>query len=131
VSSDGAAGHLHLVVGLRNTGMQACTVNGYPQVQLRGAGGQAVPVTVTHDGDPAFPAASPSAVSIAPGGSGSFDIGYSHVPVDNESCTQASTMLVLVPGDTTALPVSVAVDPCDHGHLAVSPVVAGSVGSAG
>jgi hypothetical protein len=129
---DGGAGHQHLVIGLKNAGAQPCTVHGFPGVALRSAAGAVVPVRITHDGDMAFPATLPGTVTIAPGKLASFDIGYSDVPRAGEtSCRAATTVLVGLPGRTPTLPVTASVAPCDQGHLAVSPLVAGSAGSAG
>ena len=127
---DGAAGHVHLVIALRNAGAAACTLDGYPTVGLVGADGTALPVRLTHDGDMAFPATKPARVTLAPGAVASFDIGFGHVPGDGEtSCPEARSLRVTPPGDTHAVTVAATVDPCDSGHLAVSPLVAGDQGT--
>lgn len=129
-TSDGAAGHVHLVIALRNSGAVACTLDGYPLVGLVGAGGKALPVRLTHDGDMAFPARKPAPVTLAPGAVASFDIGFGHVPGDGEtSCPQAQSLRVTPPGDTHAVTVAATADPCDSGRLAVSPLVAGDQGT--
>ena len=131
-SSDGAAGHIHLVVALRNIGAAECTLDGFPTVGLVAEDGSALPVRATHDGDLAFPARMPSTVVLAPGEVASFDLGFSHVPAGGQtSCPAAQSLAVTAPGDRHPVPVQVAADPCDGGHLAVSPLVAGDQGSVG
>ena len=130
-TSDAAAGHVHLVIALRNAGAVACTLEGYPLVALVGAGGKALPAHATHDGDMAFPATTPAAVTLAPGAVASFDIGFGHVPGDGEtSCPEAQSLRVTPPGDTHAVTVAATADPCDSGRFAVSPLVAGDQGTA-
>lgn len=131
-SSDGAAGHIHLVVALRNIGGVECTLDGFPTVGLVAEDGSALPVRATHDGDLAFPARKPSTVVLAPGEVASFDLGFSHVPAGGQtSCPAAQSLAVTTPGDSHPVPVQVGADPCDGGHLAVSPLVAGDQGSVG
>ncbi|MGN6636687.1 MAG: DUF4232 domain-containing protein [Oryzihumus sp.] len=131
-SSDGAAGHIHLVVALRNIGGAECTLDGYPTVSLVAEDGSALPVRATHDGDLAFPARKPSTVVLAPGEVASFDLGFSHVPAAGQPpCRAAQSLAVTPPGDSRAVAVQAGADPCDSGHLAVSPLVAGDQGSVG
>ena len=131
-SSDGAAGHMHLVVALRNIGGAECTLDGFPTVGLVAEDGTALPVRATHDGDLAFPVRTPSTVVLAPGEVASFDLGFSHVPTGGQTvCPAAQSLVVTPPGDSHPVPVQTAADPCDGGHLAVSPLVAGDQGSVG
>ncbi|HET7660761.1 MAG TPA: DUF4232 domain-containing protein [Oryzihumus sp.] len=131
-SSDGAAGHIHLVVALRNIGGVECTLDGFPAVGLVAQDGSALPVRATHDGDLAFPARTPSTVVLAPGEVASFDLGFSHVPAGGQtSCPAAQSLAVTTPGDSHPVAVQAVADPCDGGHLAVSPLVAGDQGSVG
>ncbi|MGZ4599534.1 MAG: DUF4232 domain-containing protein [Oryzihumus sp.] len=131
-SSDGAAGHMHLVVALRNIGGVECTLDGFPTVGLVAEDGSALPVRATHDGDLAFPARTPSTVVLAPGEVASFDLGFSHVPAGGQTaCPAAQSLAVTAPGDSHPVPVQTAADPCDGGHLAVSPLVAGDQGTVG
>jgi hypothetical protein len=131
-SSDGGAGHLHLVVALRNIGGAECTLDGFPTVGLVAQDGSALPVRATHDGDLAFPTRKPSTVVLAPGEVASFDLGFSHVPAGGQtSCPAAQSLTVTPPGDSHPVPVQAVADPCDGGLLAVSPFVAGDQGSVG
>lgn len=123
---------MHLVVALRNIGGVECTLDGFPTVGLVAEDGTALPVRATHDGDLAFPARTPATVVLAPGEVTSFDLGFSHVPAGGQTvCPAAQSLAVTPPGDSHPVPVQTGADPCDGGHLAVSPLVAGDQGSVG
>ena len=129
--TDGGAGHLHQVVTVTNQGVR-CTLDGYPSLVLRDDRGETVTLTQTHDGDIAFPAKAATPVVMVTGAVASFDLGYSDIPSGSERSCAAGTLLTITPPhaatrEGTALRLAMA--PCDHGHVAVSPFVAGAQGS--
>jgi hypothetical protein len=131
-STSAAAGHARLVIAVRNTGPE-CSVTGYPDVTLlAGPGGTALPTRTTTDGDVSFPSVKPREVVLRSGGEASFDLGYSRVPSGDTSCVSAAAVRIALPRVTNPVEVKADVDACGGGHVAVSPVVAGTdgVGSA-
>ena len=131
VSQDGAAGHIHFVIALRNTTATTCTLSGYPSLEMLDGAGNPIPTRVSHR-DVSFPPTPPHRVLLAPRGSASFDVGYSHVPVGSESsCPAASAVLVRVTTDGKGLRLSQSMDPCNRGAIAISALTAGSNGTRG
>jgi hypothetical protein len=130
-TEDSGAGHVRVVITLRNAGATTCTLNGYPRLRMLDTKGKALPLRVTHGGDTASPTVSARTVILARGTVASFDLGYSRVPVGNETTCAGGTLRVTPPQNTTELPVALTLEPCDQGRVSVSPVVAGSGGLAG
>jgi hypothetical protein len=130
-SEDGAAGHIHFVVAVTNGSATACTLSGYPTFEMLDQGGKILPIRVTHS-DVSFPSSPPHKVLLAPRASASFDVGYSHVPVDPEtSCPSASALLIRVTTEGKGLLLSQSMDPCNHGTVATSALKAGKTGTRG
>ena len=72
--SSGALGTIHGAWVFTNSSDTACTLNGYPDLQLYGPKGRPIPTTVVRDLSPA-----PAAVTLAPGASGTFFSRYNDV----------------------------------------------------
>jgi Protein of unknown function (DUF4232) len=72
--SSGALGTIHGAWVFTNSSDTACTLNGYPDLQLYGPKGRPIPTTVVQDLSPA-----PAAVTLAPGASGTFFSRYNDV----------------------------------------------------
>ncbi len=122
----GAAGTLTVTVGLTNTSSATCTMQGYPGMQLLGSAGTSLPTTVVrgqgHFPNPAANAA-PAPVSLAPGALAHVSIQYSDVPVAGETtCPSSAQAEVTPPTDTAYAVMTLAIAPCDHGTVHVSPV---------
>ncbi len=66
---DGALGHRAMSVVLLNRSTSACVVDGFPDVAFAAEDGAAVPVPLDHGASYLGGAATPSAVTVAPGGS--------------------------------------------------------------
>ena len=112
-------------MGLRNTTATACSLGGYPGLLLLAASGSALPTTVVRKGTYSFTAMSPTTVSVAPGGSVYFNIGYSDVPVGTEtSCPSSAKLEITPPNAFDHLVVAATLSPCDGGSMTVSPVFA-------
>lgn len=123
--TSGAAGTDEVTVALRNGAAGSCVLTGYPGLQLLGPGGSDLPTRVVRKGNYPFTAASPVTVTLAPGQSAYFNIGYSDVPVGGETGCPTSTSLEITPPDATDhLEVAAALAPCGGGTLVVSPVFA-------
>jgi hypothetical protein len=98
-------------------------LGGYPGLQLVSATGTNLPTVVTRMGNYSFTAMAPTTVTLAPGQTAYFNIGYSDVPVGSEtSCPTSGSMLVTPPNAFDHLTVSATLAPCGGGSLTVSPV---------
>ena len=119
----GGAGTLELVVDLTSKATVPCTLEGYPGLQMRDASGSALPTNVLRKGTYPFTSMNPTLVTLAPGGSARFNVGYSDVPVANESsCPASATMDVTAPNAYHSVSLTATIAPCNHGTVVVSPV---------
>jgi hypothetical protein len=87
--------------------------------------------TVVHrGGNLSFLNLAVTTVTIHPGLSAWFNLGYSDVTVNGEtSCPSSSSFEITPPNDTQQLVVPITMDPCGGGSVSVSPVF--GPGSAG
>ncbi|HTZ10454.1 MAG TPA: DUF4232 domain-containing protein [Acidimicrobiales bacterium] len=128
--TEGAAGTLELTFALRNVSSAACPMDGFPPVQLIDAAGGELQTTVVRGGSYPFTDIAPTAITLAPGETAYFNLGYSDVPTGSESSCPAATQLeVTPPGAADHDTVAVGITACNAGTLTVSPVFA--AGSAG
>jgi hypothetical protein len=121
--SSGAAGTIETTVALKNTTAKPCTLAGYPGLLLHGPTGAALPTNVVRKGSYSFTAMAPTTVTVSPGGSAYFNIGYSDVPVGGETTCASSVSLGITPPnayDQLMVPATLAA--CGGGMLVVSPV---------
>lgn len=129
--ASGATGHIQMIYALENTSSTACTVFGYPGMQMVDSAGNPMPTTVVRGNAFTFPDIQPRAVALEPGGQASFAVDYSDVPVGNQTSCPVSAALEITPPnafDRLVIPASIA--SCDS-VLHVSPVIAGVPGTAG
>ena len=121
--SSGAAGTIETTVALKSTAATPCALAGYPGLQMLSASGSNLPTQVVRTGSYSFTAIAPTTVILAPGQSALFNIGYSDVPVGNEtSCPTSASVEVTPPNATDHLVLTAALAPCGGGTLVVSPV---------
>jgi hypothetical protein len=121
--SSGAAGTIETTIGLKSTAAQPCVLNGYPGLGLLASDGSSLPSNVVRKGSYSFTAMAPTTVTLTAGQSAYFNIGYSDVPVGNEtSCPTSASLEVTPPNSFTHLTFSAALAPCGGGTLVVSPV---------
>jgi hypothetical protein len=127
----GAAGTITGVITVTNTGSSPCTVNGYPTMALYSGSGAPITVTMVNGltvslSPPAN--AGPSAATIAPSSTAQFAYQISDVPVGGEaSCPSSESASVTMPGATSGSQgFALAIAPCNHGTIRVSPVYAAS-----
>jgi hypothetical protein len=88
--SSGSLGTIHGAWVFTNRSDTACTLNGYPDLQLYGPAGRPIPTTVVQDLPPA-----PAAVTLAPGASGTFFSSYSDV--DPQPCRTSAVIQIAAP----------------------------------
>lgn len=131
-SSQGAAGHIGVVLVFKNTSTATCTLVGYPGVAgLDSAGQQVVQATRTPSGFMGgISGSTPPTVTLAPGASASALIESTDVPTGNEtSCPTYASLLVTPPNTTQSVTIAQSLPGCSG--LQVHPVVAGTSGGAG
>jgi len=123
VGSSGAAGTIETTVALKNTSSAPCLLGGFPGLQMLSSSGSSLPTTVVRTGNYAFTAMPATTVTIGPGQPAYVNIGYSDVPVGNEtSCPTSASVQVTPPNAVDHLVISAALAPCGGGTLVVSPV---------
>jgi hypothetical protein len=124
---EGAAGTIFASVTLTKQTPGSCTADGYPTLTLQDQTG-AVFSSTTSDSSPVkFPVAAaneaPTAVTVSDGGTLSFSLGYSDVPVGSEVCASAVTISVQFQknGSTTTVTPDYPIEPCNAATIWVSP----------
>ena len=123
VGSSGAAGTIETTVALKSTAGGPCILGGYPGLQLLGPSGSPLPTKVVRGGTYSFTTIAPTTVTLAPGQSAYFNIGYSDVPVGGQtSCPSSSSLEVTPPNAFDHLVLTVSLSPCGEGTMVVSPV---------
>ena len=123
---DAGAGNRVNVVGLTNVGTKPCSLTGYPTVTLLDAQGNVLNQIqqVNEPGSYFSQGQAPTAVVIQPQGKAFFDIAWSAMPHENigeTTCPSATRMRITAPGDTAAVTVVNAIQPCGK-RLRVNPV---------
>lgn len=124
---EGAAGTILASVTLTKLTPRSCSVDGYPTLTLQDESGAVFSSTTSTTSPVQFPAAAankpPSSYSVASGGTISFSLGYSDVPVGTEVCTSAVTISVQFQknGSTTTVTPSYPIQPCNAATIWVSP----------
>lgn len=121
-SADAGAGNRTNVFGVTNIGSAPCSVAGYPAVSLLDAQGRGL-TAIRSDQNPNT--ATP--VNIPAGGKAFFDIHWTVMPNEGAGervCPSATRVRVLIPGDTAALAIPLAFQPCG-GRIRVNPFRAG------
>ncbi len=123
--SEGAAGTIELTFFLTNTSTMLCAMHGYPGMELVDATGGNLATVVTRGGGLTFENVAVTDVSLAPGQTAYFNLGYGDVPVGTTSCSVASQVEITPPNDTSFAVVPVPqINACGGGALHVSPVFA-------
>jgi len=115
---DGAAGTVHGAWVFTNVSATSCTLNGYPDLQLYGRRGRPITTTVMPDLPP-----TPTDVTLAPGGSGTFFTSYSDVQTGHQ-CATSAVIQITPPNAVDSLFIPAQLQACD-GIVHVSAVHAG------
>jgi hypothetical protein len=116
---DGAAGTIHGAWVFTNRSGSACTLDGYPDLQLYGRGGRPLPTTVKKDLPP-----NPTKVSLAPDDSATFFSRYTDVPSGSEHCRTSAVVEITAPNADAGLFIPAQLQACG-GVVHVSAVEAG------
>lgn len=125
LGSQGAAGTIELTISLRNATAAACALEGYPGMQLIDAAGTQLPTHVVPGGTLSFDNFPKAPVTIGPGQSAYFNVGYSDVPAGGETtCPTSASLWVTPPDDVEHLVVAARLTVCNGGTLTTSPVFA-------
>jgi hypothetical protein len=122
-----ATGHYGFVLILRNVLAPACSVRGYPGIQLIDARGRPIPTHPHHGGSFTFPARPPRTVVLAPGASASFALGGDDMGLNGRACPSAAAMEIIPPNTSKQIALASGVPACG-GRVDVSVVVAGTKG---
>jgi Domain of unknown function (DUF4232) len=115
----GAAGTIRGAWVFTNRSATDCTLNGYPDLQLYGRTGRPLSTTVQTTLPPA-----PSAVTLAPGGSGTFLSSYSDVISGSDRCPTSAVIQITAPNATGSHFIPAELHACT-GVIQVSAVEAG------
>lgn len=125
-SGDAGAGNRVRNFSLQNVGRQACSLTGYPDVTLRDADGRTL-TTIRAEQSPGSyfrQGQAPTPVELAPQSKAYFELAWSVVPnegMGEKTCPSAATLRVAAPGDTAAVSLPFAFQPCG-GRIRVSPI---------
>lgn len=123
VGGSGAAGTIETTFALKSTATTTCVLGGYPGLQMLSSSGTPLPTKVVRRGSYSFTSMAPTTVTVAPGGSVEFNVGYSDVPVGNEtSCPSSKSIEITPPNAYDHLVIAATLSPCGGGTLVVSPV---------
>ena len=128
LSSDGGdagAGNRVAIIGVRNTGTQACSLTGYPAVAVQDRQNRTLSAirSETTPGSYLRAGQAPAPVNLAPNAKAFFDIAWNVVPNEGQgqtTCPSATRIRATVPGDDTAITLSQAFTPCG-GRVRISP----------
>ena len=125
-SGDAGAGNRVRNFSLQNVGAQACSLTGYPGVTLRDGQARAL-TTIRAEQSPGSyfrQGEAPSPVELAPQAKAYFELAWSVIPnegMGEKTCPSAATLRVTAPGDTAAVSLPFAFQPCG-GRVRVSPI---------
>ncbi len=116
---NGAAGTIHGAWVFTNLSSTACKLSGYPDMQLYGRAGRAIPTNVKHTISPG-----PAAVRLAPGASATFYSSYNDVESGAHACPTSQVAGITAPGGSSPLYIPARLQAC-RGIVNVSAVLAG------
>jgi hypothetical protein len=105
--TQGAAGTIHGAWLFTNLSGAACTLDGYPDMQLYGHTGRPLPTTVNQSLPP-----SPTLVTLAPGASATFFSSYSDVPSGTGQCPTSAVVQITAPNVVESLFIPAQLQAC-------------------
>lgn len=122
---DAGAGNRVTTLGLRNAGIEACSLAGYPTVTLADAQDRVLTSVkaVQAPGNYFSKGGGPTPVALPPGGKAWFDLAWNVIPHESEGetvCPDAQTLRLTTPADAAAASLSMALTPCGR-QIRVSP----------
>jgi len=131
-SGAGANGTANIVYEVTNISKKACSLDGYPTIQLVGTNGADLPTTEQHGGSGVPSSLTVQNANLVPrGGQASFFVSFQAVPSSSEpTCTIAPKMKLAVPGSAKTLTTPAEIQACG-GIIQVSPFQPGLTASTG
>ena len=122
---DAGAGNRVAIIGVRNTGTQACSLTGYPAVTVQDRQNRTLSAlrSETSPGSYLRAGQAPAPVNLAPNAKAFFDIAWNVVPNEAQgqtTCPSVTRVRATVPGDDTVIALSQAFTPCG-GRVRISP----------
>jgi len=131
-SGAGATGSANVVYEVTNISKKACSLDGYPTIQLVGVDGTNLPTTEQHGGTGVPSTFTVQIANLVPrGGQASLYVSFQAVPSNSEpTCTIAPKMKVAVPGSTKTLTAPAEIQACG-GIIEVSPFQPGLTAATG
>lgn len=129
--ANGAMGHIGQEVHLQNTSTSACTLSGYPSLQLIDGVGKPLATHITDGSDYIVPRIRVRTVTLAPNGAAAFLIGYADATgYGSAQCPKSSSVKIYPPHLTSPLIVAWHLQPYGGatiatlrcGEITVSPV---------
>lgn len=122
---DAGAGNRVSIIGVRNTGTQACSLTSYPAVTVQDRQGRTLSAirSETTPGNYLRAGQAPGPVNLAPNAKAFFDIAWNVVPNEGQgqtACPSVTRVRATVPGDDTAITLAQAFTPCG-GRVRISP----------
>jgi hypothetical protein len=106
--TEGAAGTIHGAWVFTNLSATACTLDGYPDMQLYGHTGRPLPTTVNQSLPPG-----PTLVTLASGASATFFSTYSDVPTGSHQCPTSAVVQITPPNVVGSLFIPAELQACD------------------
>jgi len=131
-SGAGANGSANIVYEVTNISKAACSLDGYPTIQLVGVNGANLPTTEQHGGSGVPSTFTVQNVNLVRrGGQASFYVSFQAIPSNSEpTCTIAPKMKLAVPGSAKTVTVPAEIQACG-GIIQVSPFQPGLTAAAG
>ena len=131
-SGAGASGSANIVYEVTNISRKACSLDGYPTIQLVGVDGANLPTTEQQGGSEVPSTFTVQTVNLVPrGGQASFYVSFQAVPSNSEpTCTIAPKMKLAVPGSAKTLTAPAEIQACG-GIIEVSPFQPGLTAATG
>jgi hypothetical protein len=122
---DAGAGNRVAIIGVRNTGTQACSLTGYPAVIVQDRQNRTLSAirSETTPGSYLRAGQAPAPVNLAPNAKAFFDIAWNVVPNEGQgqtTCPSVTHIRATVPGDDTAVTLAQTLTPCG-GRIRISP----------
>jgi hypothetical protein len=132
--SEGALGHIGVVVHFTNRSRSTCQLAGYPGLQMLDAAGRPIPTYVQRGIAYTVPKVAERVVKLSPGAVASFDLGYDDsTGFGDEKCPTSTRVEITAPNDYRPLEIAWKIQPyggdIPHlkcGEITVSPVFAGA-----
>jgi hypothetical protein len=130
-----ATGHIGGTANFTNTSSTACTLTGYPHLQMLDATGKPLPTEINDGISYTVPSIPVRDVTLIPGSEASFDVGFDDATgYGTATCPQSTTVEITPPNATLPLSLSWQIAPFGGGTIAqlqcgqitVSPVYRGS-----